>query len=164
MPGSLLSVNVGRPREIEWLDRRDPAHPFFGFLYYDAVAANKPIPDFPAPPVPPGASKQARLYASYLTNLRYVDALIGRVLDDLERRRLLEQTIVIITSDHGMEFDEFGQGFTGHGTSFSDYQVHTPFVLRWPGRAPSRGGAHDRIGPVRAVRLPAALIAPDRCA
>src|SRR5262249_22660796 len=30
---------------LEWLDRRDPSHPFFGFLYYDAVVSNKPIPD-----------------------------------------------------------------------------------------------------------------------
>jgi len=123
---------------LDWIDRRDPSHPFFGFLYYDAVVSNKPIPDFPATPVPPSAPVQARKYASYLTNVRYVDALIGRVLDDLGRRRLLERTIVIITSDHGMEFNESGQGFTGHGTAFSDYQLHTPFVLRWPGRAPGR--------------------------
>jgi len=123
---------------LEWLDRRDSSHPFFGFLYYDAVVSNRPIPDFPAPPVPPSDPAQARKYASYLTNVRYVDALIGRVLDDVGRRRLLERTIVIITSDHGMEFNESGQGFTGHGTAFSDYQLHTPFVLRWPGREPGR--------------------------
>jgi membrane-anchored protein YejM (alkaline phosphatase superfamily) len=135
---------------LSWLDRRDPSHPFFGFLYYDAVAANRRIPDFPAPPVPPGAPEQARAYASYLTNVRYVDGLIGRVLDDLERRRLLERTVVIITSDHGMEFNESGQGFKGHGTAFSDYQVHTPFVLRWPGRVPgrvSRRTSHNDLAP-----------------
>ena len=123
---------------LEWLDRLDSSHPFFGFLYYDAVASNRPIPDFPTPPVPPSSPAHARKYASYLTNVRYVDALIGRVLDDLGRRRLLERTIVIITSDHGTEFNESGQGFTGHGTAFSDYQLHTPLVLRWPGREPGR--------------------------
>jgi membrane-anchored protein YejM (alkaline phosphatase superfamily) len=135
---------------LQWLDRRDPSRPFFGFLYYDAVVSNRPVTDFPAPPVPPGAPEQARAYASYLTKVGYVDALVGRVLDDLERRRLLERTVVIITSDHGMEFDELGQGFTGHGTSFSDYQVHTPFVLRWPGRAPGRVArrtSHNDLAP-----------------
>ena len=70
--------------------------------------------------------------------MHYVDSLVGRVLDDLERRKLLERTVVIVTSDHGMEFDENGQGFTGHGTVFSGYQMHTPLVLRWPGRPPGR--------------------------
>ena len=141
---------------LQWLDRRDPSHPFLGFLYYDAVVSNQPIPDFPALPVPPDAPKQARAYASYLTNVRYVDALIGRVLDDLERRRLLEHSIVIITSDHGMEFDESGQGFMGHGTSFSDYQVRTPLVLRWPGRAPgrvTRRTSHNDLAPTLAGEL-----------
>jgi membrane-anchored protein YejM (alkaline phosphatase superfamily) len=135
---------------LQWLDRRDLSRPFFGFLFYDAVVSNRPITDFPAPPVPPGAPEQARAYASYLTKVGYVDALVGRVVDDLERRRLLERTVVIITSDHGMEFDELGQGFKGHGTSFSDYQVHTPFVLRWPGRAPGRVArrtSHNDIAP-----------------
>jgi len=47
-------------------------------------------------------------------------------------------------ADHGTEFNENGQGFTGHGTSFSAYQVRTPFVLRWPGRPPARRLLHSR--------------------
>jgi membrane-anchored protein YejM (alkaline phosphatase superfamily) len=49
-----------------------------------------------------------------------------------------------------MEFNESGQGFTGHATAFSDYQVHTPFVLRWPGRAPGRVArrtSHNDLAP-----------------
>src|SRR5260370_7034366 len=81
---------------------------------------------------------QTRRDARYLTAVHYVVFLVGGVLEDLGRRKLLESTVVIVTSDHGMEFDENGQGFTGHGTAFSEYQMHTPLGMRWPGRAPAR--------------------------
>jgi membrane-anchored protein YejM (alkaline phosphatase superfamily) len=81
---------------------------------------------------------------------------VGRVLFDLERRKLLESTVVILTSDHGTEFNENDQGFTGHGTSFSVYQVRTPFVLRWPGRPPariSRRTSHNDLAPTLVTEL-----------
>jgi len=146
----------GRDRSLtdewyQWLDGRDPSRPFFGFLYYNATVAIEPPDDYPPPvPAPPGASKQTRLYARYLTAVHYVDSLVGGVLEDLGRRKLLESTVVMVTSDHGMEFDENGQGFTGHGTAFSEYQMHTPLVIRWPGKAPGRVGrrtSHNDVAP-----------------
>ncbi|MGH7354876.1 MAG: DUF3413 domain-containing protein [Candidatus Rokuibacteriota bacterium] len=141
---TLLPGSAGRDRALTdewyaWLERRDPARPFFGFLYYNTAVAIEPPDDYrPARAVAPGDSTERRLYARYLTAVHYVDSLVGPVLDDLERRRLLERTVVLVTSDHGMEFDENGQGFTGHGTSYSSYQMRTPLVLRWPGRPPGR--------------------------
>jgi membrane-anchored protein YejM (alkaline phosphatase superfamily) len=78
--------------------------------------------------VPPGASIQGRLHARYLTAVHYVDSLVGRVLDDLERRQLLDRTVVIVTADHGMQFEEHGLGFDGHGTGFTRSQLQTPLV------------------------------------
>jgi membrane-anchored protein YejM (alkaline phosphatase superfamily) len=124
---------------LEWIEKRRTARPFFGFLYYDAVVSIEPPEDYPLPvPAPPGAPEQARLNALYLGAVRYDDSLIGKVLDDLTRRNLLDRTIIIVTSDHGMEFDENGLGFTGHATSYSDYQIRAPLLIRWPGRPPSR--------------------------
>jgi len=148
--------SAGRDRTLteewfQWLDHRNPAQPFFGFLYYDAVAANEPIEGFArAVTAPAGSPELAHAHARYETAVRYVDTLVARVLDDLERRKLADRTVVILTSDHGTEFDDTGQGFKGHGTSFSDYQVHTPFTLRWPGRAPEvivRRTSHFDVAP-----------------
>lgn len=140
-----------------WLDRRDPSRPFFGFLYYDAAVSMEPPDNYPSVlPVLPGASTQMRRYARYLTAVHYVDSLLGRVLDDLQRRHLLESTVVIVTSDHGMEFDENGLGFTGHGTAFDALQMRTPMVIRWPGRPPARIShrtSHNDLAPTLVTEL-----------
>ena len=146
----------GRDRTLtdewyRWLDARDPARPFFGFLYYNAVLAIEPPDGHPVVfPVPPGASTLQRLHARYLEAVHFVDGLVGQVLDDLQRRKLLDDLIVIITSDHGVEFDDNGLGFIGHGTSYSEYQMRTPLVLRWPGRSPghvTRRTSHNDVAP-----------------
>jgi len=100
--------------------------------------------------VPPGASKQVQRYARYLTAVHYVDSLVGGMLDDLAHQKLLEHTVVIVTSDHGMEFDENGLGFTGHGTAYSELQLHTPLLIRWPGRPAGRVArrtSHNDLAP-----------------
>ena len=134
----------GRDRTLtgewyDWLGKRDPARPFFGFLYYNAAVAIEPPDDYPSVvPVSPGAPAQVVKRARYLTAVHFVDALFRGVLEDLERRKLLESTVIVVTSDHGVEFDENGLGFTGHGTAYSELQLHTPLLIRWPGRPPGR--------------------------
>ena len=146
----------GRDRTLtdewyRWLDQRDPSRPFLGFLYYNAVVASEPPDDYPHMFQPPAQSTHLqRLAARYLSAVHFVDGLVGQVLDDLRRRKLLDDLVVLITSDHGMEFDENGLGFSGHGTSYSDYQMHTPLVLRWPGRPVGlieRRTSHNDVAP-----------------
>ncbi len=138
-PGSSGRDRTLTEEWLAWLDARDPSRSFFGFLYYDAAVTNDPPKDYPpVAPVPPGASTPARLHARYLSAVHYVDSLVGRVLDDLERRKLLDRTVIIVTSDHGMQFDEHGLRFDGHGTGFTRSQLQTPLVIRWPGRPPGR--------------------------
>src|SRR5262249_58540162 len=139
------------------LSKRVPSRPFFGSLYSDAGGSSAAPPTSP-PAVrgPPGASRQVRAKARYLTAVHFDDALLGEVLDDLERRKLLQSTVIIITSDHGMEFNENGMGFTGHGTAFSDYQLHTPLLVRWPGRPPGRVArrtSHNDLAPTLLTEL-----------
>ena len=143
---------------INWLGKRGPSNPFFGFLYYNAAVSVEPPLDYhPTIPAPVRASEQLRSRNTlYLTAVHYVDSLLGRVLDDLERRKLLNQTIVIVTSDHGIEFDESGLGFKGHGTAYSEEQMRTPLVVRWPGRSPghvARRTSHNDIAPTLLTEL-----------
>jgi len=143
---------------MRWLDRRDASHPFFGFLYYNTAVAVEPPADY-RPPIPPPTRASAQLRARnerYLAGVHYVDSLVGQALADLERRKLLDRTIVIVTSDHGIEFDENRLGFKGHGTAYSQEQMRTPLVVRWPGRPPqhvARRTSHNDIAPTLLTEL-----------
>ncbi len=72
----------------------------------------------------------------YRNAVYWDDVQIGRILDDLRARGLLERTIVLVTSDHGEEFNDNGDNYWGHGSNFTRYQTQVPFVLYLPGRAP----------------------------
>jgi uncharacterized protein len=142
----------------EWLQRRDAGRPFFGFLYYNAAIAVEPPDGYPpvAAEAPGGTPKLRERHGRYLTAVHFVDSLVGGVLDDLVRRGLIDRTVVIVTSDHGIEFDETGLGFKGHGTAFTDYQLRTPLLLRWPGHAPKRvvrRTSHNDLAPTLLTEL-----------
>jgi len=135
---------------IRWLGARDPKRPFFGFLFFESAPGGC-LPSYEqVTPVSAGASEMERRRSCYDTAIHFADAQTGAVLDDLAARGLADSTIVIITSDHGQEFDENKLGFHGHGSSYSHYQLQTPFLLRWPGRKPgvvTRRTSHNDVAP-----------------
>src|SRR5262249_20149816 len=92
---------------------------------------------------PVSAADNARLRDLYDGEIRYTDEYFGRLLDGLERRGLLENTIVALTADHGEEFLEHGG--VGHGQTLHGEVVNVPMLLRLPGGA-SGGTAVDRVG------------------
>jgi arylsulfatase A-like enzyme len=75
---------------------------------------------------------------NYESCLAYLDDQIGRLYDDLERRGLTSNTLVIVTSDHGEHFLE--HGFFGHGLSLYRRELHVPLLIIPPsaGPAPAR--------------------------
>ena len=64
--------------------------------------------------------------------MNYSDHVVGEFLDVIEKRDLLKNSIIIITSDHGAEFYE--HGFWGHNSAFTKAQVMAPFILYLPGK------------------------------
>lgn len=65
-----------------------------------------------------------------------VDEQFGRMLRILERRKLLDSTVIAVTSDHGESFGE--HGCFGHGSSLFREQLHVPLLIRVPGREGAR--------------------------
>lgn len=68
--------------------------------------------------------------ALYDENLRYCDHLIGQLLQWLEKSRRLDDTLVVITSDHGEAFME--HGWLQHGTTVYEEMIRVPLVVRFP--------------------------------
>ncbi|MEE8495972.1 MAG: sulfatase-like hydrolase/transferase, partial [Xanthomonadales bacterium] len=126
---------------FDWLDRhhtgRNPEQAFFGFLFYDSTNAIVFPGDYPVQFSADGAGALAQKFADYRTSVHFVDSLIGSVLDDLARRGLAENTVVIITADHGEEFDDSGAGLKNHGSGYTRYQLQVPMIISIPGKAPS---------------------------
>ena len=123
---------------LRWLDSDAGTRPFFGFLFYDAPTALNSPPDYPVRFEPATDQPMARKFAKYQQSIHFVDSEIQRVLAGLEAKGLLASTIVMITSDHGQEFDENRLGFDDHGSAYSDYQLRVPLVLHWPGHGARR--------------------------
>jgi arylsulfatase A-like enzyme len=73
--------------------------------------------------------------ALYSGEVAYVDAQIGRLLEELERRSLLTHALVVVTSDHGEVLSELPDFAWSHGSDVSEGALHVPLLLRgygWP--------------------------------
>jgi arylsulfatase A-like enzyme len=69
--------------------------------------------------------------AGHYGNLTFIDEQIGRVIDALERRGELDDTVVLWTSDHG---SHLGDHDLIHKGTHYDASARVPFVVRYPGR------------------------------
>lgn len=78
--------------------------------------------------------------AHYYGNISFLDAMIGRVLDHLEQKGILEETIVLFTSDHGDMLGDLGTAFKANHHNAS---VRVPFLAMGPGIA--RGQVSDAL-------------------
>lgn len=118
---------------------------FFGFVFMDSTHQPYYMPKGYPPLFQPMAKSINPLEFSqdhdplpdfnrYRTSAHYSDSLIGKFLTALQASAFADNTVVLITGDHGEEFNDLKQNYWGHNGNFSDYQLHTPFVLHWPGK------------------------------
>ena len=68
----------------------------------------------------------------YDANMRWADWGVGEVVRLLRERGLLDNTLLIVTSDHGEAFGE--HGYIYHSHAVYDEFVHIPLVMRFPGK------------------------------
>jgi len=72
----------------------------------------------------------------YDGEVAWTDAALAPVLDRLLKPDLVDETVVVVTADHGEEFREHHG--TGHGTTLYDEVVRVPLLVRVPGFKPRR--------------------------
>jgi arylsulfatase A-like enzyme len=145
---------------VDWLRTRGHA-PFFWFV--NLVECHSPyMPPHPHNPLPPWgrllatvdasrhltfaalamsslkrtgapAAALARMRKLYAGAIRLMDDWLGRLLESLDRAGILDETVVIVTSDHGENFGE--GGLMGHQYSLDDRLIRVPLVVTGPGMA-----------------------------
>lgn len=139
---------------IEWLETYDEEDPFFMWLHYMDVhypfmppeehlreLGVEPLSDRRVAELngkmqeqPGELTERDRedLLNLYQGEIRYVDSQIARVLDELESRGLSDDTIVVVTADHGEAFGEHDR--YGHEPCLYDELLRVPLVINVPGR------------------------------
>jgi arylsulfatase A-like enzyme len=72
----------------------------------------------------------------YAGEVAFVDKHLGGLLANVEKRVGLDHTLVVVTADHGEEFDEHGGEF--HGATLYDEILRVPLLVAMPGIAPRK--------------------------
>ena len=132
---------------LQFLAQRDRQQPFFSFLFYDSAhnyctrqnipmiykttsldCSRLTISDSPA---------DHDMHSRYNNAVHYVDTQVALVLTALKEQGLLDNTIILLTGDHGEEFSDDQQAYFSHASNYTKYQIQTPFVLYWPRQTPA---------------------------
>lgn len=132
---------------IDFLKEQNRSKPFYAFIFYDLPhaisipeecrAKFQPSWDEPDYLALKNDIDRTPFFNLYKNCVYHTDNLIGQVLKQMEESDLLDNTIVIITADHGQEFNENKKNYWGHTSNFSDWQLKVPFILFDPsGRNP----------------------------
>lgn len=127
---------------------RKSGKPFFSLLFYDLAHSFEFPKDKPKKFMPSwdyadysalGNDTDPTEFFNLYRNCCYeIDQLIGKVLAALKKEGLDKNTIIILTGDHGQEFNENHKNYWGHNGNFSKYQVGIPFIMKIPGEKPHR--------------------------
>ncbi|MCG3724688.1 DUF3413 domain-containing protein [Vibrio cincinnatiensis] len=78
-----------------------------------------------------------RLRNSYYESVTQADHELALLYAQLESLQLLDNTIVVITSNHGTEFNETKTNSWGANSNYSRYQLQVPMIVYWPGKMPA---------------------------
>ena len=157
-----LRKEPGRPFALS-VHFREPHAPYTPLPESEAkwsagVDPTVPNPDFPKLNI----SKVKKLTKEYLGSVAAIDRNLGRMLDELDRLKLSDNTLVIFTSDHGYNIGQHGILHKGNGTwiltenppatehipsglrpNMYDTSLRVPALIRWPKRIPA-GKTIDR--------------------
>lgn len=132
---------------VNWYSQQNQQSPKFSFLFYDAAHGY----DFPAD-YPEEFSPMVKevdylslnndydatpFFNRYKNSVHYIDSLIANVFKTIESNSDFDNTVFIITGDHGQEMNDNKLNFWGHNSNFSDAQTKVPFIMITPdGKAP----------------------------
>lgn len=79
-------------------------------------------------------SPDQHLKDNYDLSVQTADTELSLLFKKLNENNLLDSTVVVITSNHGTEFNETKTNSWGSNTNYSQYQLKVPLVIHWPGK------------------------------
>ena len=119
-PGAQTAAEV-----VGFLEDADPQVPFFAWMHlFDPHQPRRPDP-----------RTRALAPTGYDAEIATADLALGDVIDALERTERLDDTIVVVTADHGEGLGEHGE--RTHAVFIYDSTMHVPLIVRHPGSVPA---------------------------
>ncbi len=128
----------------KWYKKRDRKKPYFTFLFFDSAHKYAYPPNYKKvfdnvaervdyhkfnneyDPTP--------IFNKYKTAVHFIDSLVGKVLSKIEKSGDLKNTVIVISGDHGQEFNDNKRNFWGHGSNYTKFQIKVPLIIYWPGK------------------------------
>ncbi|MFC5452701.1 sulfatase family protein [Paenibacillus aestuarii] len=101
----------------------------------DALYEFKPFVDYFKSWFPEGCTDSAYIDAQYDGAIAYMDASIQALFTQLAELGLEEETLVVVTADHGETLNEYECYYDHHGLYESNLRI--PLILRYPGKLPA---------------------------
>jgi len=102
--------------------------------------------------------EEKELFVSrYDGEIRYLDHCLGLLLEKLKALKVYDNTLIIITSDHGEAFGE--HSLVSHGRTLYEEMLHVPLIIKNPSASPGRGVIEKRVSLVDL--FPTILSCPD---
>ena len=137
-------------KALRWLDGPRGGKNFFLFLHYFDVhlpygKPYAPVKRFVSSPECRGPIQWGTLAATavarewnrlpcfqelYDADIAFVDEQVGRMIDHLKQAGVFDDTLIIVTSDHGELFGEHNGA--GHGLTMFDPEIRVPLIVRFP--------------------------------
>ncbi|MCD6190425.1 MAG: sulfatase-like hydrolase/transferase, partial [Sulfurimonas sp.] len=123
----------------KWIDSVDRDKPIFSFVFLDAPHGSsypestgkyKPDDNTGISYLTVNEDDRQILFNRYKNAVNFDDTLVKKMIDKLKEKGLYDNSMIIITADHGQEFYEYG-GY-GHNSSFNSEQIKVPFIMHLP--------------------------------
>ncbi len=118
--------------------------PWFMYLTFNAIHTPFQALKSDYDALPQIADHRLRVYAAML---RALDRNVGKVMAQLKRDGLDDNTLVIFTSDNGgaqyIGLPDINKPYRGWKATFFEGGIHVPFFMRWPGRI-AAGSHYDK--------------------
>lgn len=144
-----------------WQQHKSTDRPAFSFLFFDAPHGYDFPKDFEPAYLPQvdkidyinlnNKTDPEPIFNRYKNSVLFIDGLVGEVIAELKQAGELDNTLLIITGDHGQEMNDTRLNYWGHNSNFTRHQVQVPFIIAGPGTrqlsAPSVMTSHVDIPP-----------------
>jgi len=135
-------INMEKDFE-EFILQRDKSKNFFGFLFYDAPHSASYPENYPEKFAPVKVLNYIMVNADtdptpylnrYKNSVDFVDGNLKRLFEFLKKQGLQDNTIIILSADHGEEFNDNRNNFWSHNGNYTKWQIRVPMLVFWPGK------------------------------